>query len=151
MIREVESAMRTMTYEIKSAGVMTCWINVIASISPLWMATIAEELGKNIAVQRRAAGLTQARLAEKIDVQPETISRIETGKRTASLDLLGRIADALDLELHDLFRVQEKDKPRSRALEKLLWFAQRLSPAEIELVMDVGSAVLKHTRDVTSG
>ena len=143
--------MGTMTYEIKSAGVMTWWINVMASISPSWMATIAEELGQRIAIQRRAFGLTQARLAEKIDVQPETISRIETGKRTASLDLVARIADALDLELHELFRAHEKDNPRSRAIEKLLWFAQRLSPAEIELVMDVGSAVLKHTRDVTSG
>jgi transcriptional regulator with XRE-family HTH domain len=140
-----------MTYQIKSALVMTCWINVTASISPSWMATIAEELGQKIAVQRRAAGLTQARLAEKIDVQPETISRIETGKRTASLDLLARIADALDLELHELFRAHEKDKARSRAIEKLLWFAQRLSPAEIELVMDVGSAVLKHTRDTPTG
>ena len=99
---------------------MTCWINVIASISPSWMATIAEELGQKIAVQRRAVGLTQARLAEKIDVQPETISRVETGKRTASLDLLERIADALDLELHELFRAEEKENPRSRAIEKLL-------------------------------
>jgi transcriptional regulator with XRE-family HTH domain len=140
-----------MTYQIKSALVMTCWINLTASVSPSWMATIAEELGQKIAVQRRAVGLTQARLAEKIDVQPETISRVETGKRTASLDLLERIADALDLELHELFRAEEKENPRSRAIEKLLWFAQRLSPAEIELVMDVGSAVLKHTRDVTSG
>ena len=130
---------------------MTCWINVIASISPSWMATIPEELGQRIAIQRRAFGLTQARLAERIDVQPETISRIETGKKTASLDLLGRIADALDLELHELFHAHEKDKPRSGAIEQLLCFAQRLSPAEIELVMDVGSAVLKHTRDTPSG
>jgi transcriptional regulator with XRE-family HTH domain len=129
---------------------MTCWINLIASISPSWMATIAEELGQKIAAQRRAAGLTQARLAEKIDVQPETISRIETGKMTASLDLLARIADALDLGLHELFRAHEKDKPRSLAIEKLLCFSQRLSPAEIELVMVVGSAVLKHTRDTLS-
>ena len=49
MIREVKSATGTMTYEIKSAGVMTCWINVMASISPSWMATIAEELGQKIA------------------------------------------------------------------------------------------------------
>lgn len=140
-----------MTYQIKSTGVMTCWINVIASISPSWMATIAEKLGQQIAVQRRAVGLTQARLAERIDVQPETISRIETGKRTASLDLLARIADALDLELQELFRAHEKDNPRSRAIEKLQCFAQRLSPAEIQLVTDVVSAVLKHTRDTPTG
>lgn len=115
------------------------------------MATIEESLGRKIAAQRRAVGLTQAQLAERVDVQPETICRIETGKRTASLDLLVRMADALDLELHELFRTHEKDKSRSRAIEQLLWFAQRLSPSEIELVMGVGSAVLKHTRDTLSG
>jgi transcriptional regulator with XRE-family HTH domain len=140
-----------MTYQIKSTGVMTCWINMIASISPSWMTTIAEALGQKIAVQRRAVGLTQAQLAERVDVQPETICRIETCKRTASLDLLARIADALDLEMHELFHAHEKDKPRSRAIEQLLWFVQRLPPAEIELVRDVCSAVLKHTRDTPSG
>ena len=115
------------------------------------MATIAEALGQKIAVQRRAAGLTQAQLAERVDVQPETICRIETGKRTASLDLLARIADALALEMHELFRAHEKDRSRSRAVEQLLWFATRLSPSEIHLVMDVGSAVLRHTRNLPSG
>ena len=86
----------------------------------------------------------------RAQVTPEYAKQVQW-KAFITLDLLARVATALDPGLHELFRAHEKDKPRSRALEKLLWFAQRLSPAEIELVMDVGSAVLKHTRDTPSG
>ena len=115
------------------------------------MKTIEEGLGQKIARQRRAVGLTQAQLAEKVDVQPETISRIETGTRTASLELIAHVSEALELELHELFRVHNTDSPKDRAVERLLWFASRLSPAEIELVMDVGAAVLGHTRRARPG
>jgi DNA-binding XRE family transcriptional regulator len=110
------------------------------------MQTFAERLGQRISRQRWVVGLTQAELAEKVGVQPETLSRIETGKRTASLGLLVLLSESLDLELHELFRLQHMDSPKDRALGKLIWFASRLSPVEIELVMDVGAAVLGHTR-----
>jgi transcriptional regulator with XRE-family HTH domain len=110
------------------------------------MKTIEERIGQRIARQRRAVGLTQAQLAEKINVQPETISRVETGNQTASLNLIAHMSEALDLELHELFRLRKDDNTKERAVERLLWFASRLSSAEIELVMDVGSAVLGHTR-----
>ena len=110
------------------------------------MTTLEERLGQKIARQRRAVGLTQAELAEKVGVQPETISRIETGKRTVSLGLIALLSESVDLQLHELFRLQSSDNPKDQVIERLLWFASRLSPAEIELVMDVGAAVLGHTR-----
>jgi transcriptional regulator with XRE-family HTH domain len=109
------------------------------------MKTIEEMLGENIARQRKAVGLTQAQLAEKVGAQPETISRIETGNR-ASLKLITHLSQVLEVELHELFRPRDRVNPRARAVERLLWFASRLSPAEIELVMDVGATVLDHTR-----
>jgi len=110
------------------------------------MNTLAERLGHRIARQRRAAGLTQAELAEKVGVQPETISRLETGKRRVSLEILALISESLSLELHELFRSPETDNPRDKAMDRLLWFGSRLSVAEIELVLDVGAAVLVHAR-----
>lgn len=92
--------------------------------------------------------MTQAKLAEKVGVQPETISRVETGNRTASLDLVAQLSDALELELHELFRLHDRTDPKSDAVDRLLWFASRLSADEIELVMDVGAAVLGHARRV---
>ena len=110
------------------------------------MNTLAERLGHRIARQRRAAGLTQAELAEKVGVQPETISRLETGKRRVSLEMLGLISESLSLELYELFRLPERDTPKDEAMDRLLWFGSRLSVAELELVLDVGSAVLLHAR-----
>ena len=110
------------------------------------MQSIAERLGWSIARQRRVVGLTQAELAEKIGVQPETVSRLETGKRSVSLVVLATISRALDLELHELFRFQKSDSPKEKAMGRLIWFASRLTTEEVELVLDVGSAVLGHSR-----
>lgn len=110
------------------------------------MNTIAKRLGHMIARQRRAAGLTQAELAEKVGVQPETISRLETGKRTVSLGMMALLSQSLGLELHELFRLHATDSPKDQALGNLLWFGSRLSVAEIELILDVSAAVLTHTR-----
>lgn len=112
------------------------------------MNTLSERLGHRIARQRRAAGLTQAELAEKVGVQPETISRLETGRRRVSMEMLTLISESLSLELHELFRMQETDSPKDKAMGRLLWFGSRLSVAEIELILDVGAAVLVHTRRI---
>jgi len=110
------------------------------------MKTLEERLGQRIGRQRRAVGLSQAQLAEKVDVQPETISRIETGKTGVSVGLLAQISDAIELDLHEMFHLLDGDSPRDRALEKLLWFVSRLSAEEIELILDVGADVIAHTR-----
>ncbi len=115
------------------------------------MNTIAQRLGHRIARQRRAAGLTQAELAEKVGVQPETISRLETGKRAVSLGMIAIISESLGLELHELFRLQLTDSPKDQSMGRLVWFASKLSAAEIELVLDVGSTVLAHTRRTQLG
>lgn len=91
-------------------------------------------------------GFTQAQLAERVGVEPESISRIETGARMPSLDLIALVAAALEVDLYELFRLHDPDDPKHRAVDRLSWFAARLSPAEIELMMDVGAAVLRFAR-----
>lgn len=110
------------------------------------MKTLKERLAERVARQRKVVGLTQAELAERAEVQAVTISRIERGKHNPSLGLLVLLSESLDLELHELLRLPASDTPKDRAVERLLWFASRLSASEIELVMDVGAAVLPHTR-----
>lgn len=112
------------------------------------MRTLEERLGQRIGMLRRAIGLTQAQFAEKIDVQPETICRIENGKRAPSLGLMARIADAFELELHELVDLRRGDSPKGLAVENLLWYVSRVSPVEVELLMDVIVAVLSHCRRV---
>ena len=64
-------------------------------------------LGENIAFYRRRKKLTQEKLAEIVDVNNVHISHIETGDRSASLDLIFAIAEALNVEPYKLFQNKE--------------------------------------------
>lgn len=48
-------------------------------------------LARDIIRDRRAAGLTQRELADRVGTRQETISRIESGKQTASVKLVDKI------------------------------------------------------------
>lgn len=60
-------------------------------------------LGLNIAFYRKLRGLTQEKLAEKIDISRTHMSRIETADCAVSLDVVFNLADALDIEVYKLF------------------------------------------------
>lgn len=51
-----------------------------------------------------AAGLTQEELAELAGVDRKSISRMETGAYSPSLDRVWRVADALQISLADFFQ-----------------------------------------------
>lgn len=57
-----------------------------------------EKTGNKIARLRKHKGLTQEQLAEKAKLTRINLSRIETGKYNPGLDILNRIANALDTE-----------------------------------------------------
>lgn len=52
-------------------------------------------LGQQIAAHRRALNLTQYQLAERLGVEPETISRFERGTSLPSLKRLLELSDVL--------------------------------------------------------
>lgn len=59
-------------------------------------------LGRKIFARRKELGLSQNALAEKLDISREHLAKIETAKRTVSLDLLIDIAEALKTQVKDL-------------------------------------------------
>src|SRR5262245_37098607 len=107
---------------------------------------IAKKIGERIGAQRRLAGLSQARLAERVGVAPETISRLETGAAVPSVESLVSVAGELHIELHDLFRLRPEDSPKERAIEKLLWVVSRRAAADVELVTTIAATVFDHIR-----
>ena len=60
-------------------------------------------LGENIQMNRKRAGLSQEKLAEKSDLSTVFISNLECAKVTVSVDSLARIAKALGVPLRDMF------------------------------------------------
>ncbi|NLA18851.1 XRE family transcriptional regulator [Burkholderia cepacia] len=67
-------------------------------------ALLAARVGTAIAEQRRARGLTQAKLAEMIDLEQEAISRWERGTRMPTLHRLQQPSDALDCSVDQLLQ-----------------------------------------------
>ena len=68
-------------------------------------------LGRNIFNARRAKGLSQNQLAEKLDISREHLAKLETGKRRISLKLLFLLPDILEIsesELLDFRDIQQK-------------------------------------------
>ncbi len=60
------------------------------------------DIGILIKQKRKAAGLTQEELAQKIGCATITIRQYESGKREPSIIVLGKLANALDVDIFDL-------------------------------------------------
>lgn len=60
-------------------------------------------LGDNIRAERKRAGLSQEKLAEKAELHPVYVSAVERGVKTISVDALWRIARAVGTDIKDLF------------------------------------------------
>lgn len=59
--------------------------------------------GKNVKYYRFRNGYTQEQLAEKMDVTPNYISRLERGMHNPLFIMISKVADALDVEPYELF------------------------------------------------
>ena len=64
-------------------------------------------LGRNIKKARKAMGLSQNELAEKLDISREHLAKIETAKRGISLKLFFKTAEALKTLEKDLMDFKE--------------------------------------------
>jgi len=65
-----------------------------------WLA----QIGLNIREARRAAGLTQERLAELADLAPRTVQKIEAGRITILISTLRRIRQAIGCSYEKLLQ-----------------------------------------------
>lgn len=67
------------------------------------MAQLQNIFTRNLRNLRRQCGLTQAELAEKVNVSTHHIGMIEMSRNYPTLELVERIANALNVEIYELF------------------------------------------------
>lgn len=60
---------------------------------------------KNVRTIRRLKDISQEALALEAGISRVYMSGIESGKRAVSIDVMGKIADALNVNLIDLLRI----------------------------------------------
>lgn len=61
-----------------------------------------EFMSKSIIAQRKKSGLTQEKLAEKLDVSPAAISKWERGISTPELSMVCKLADCFEITVDEL-------------------------------------------------
>jgi len=89
---------------------------------------------------RNSLGLSLDELAARTNLSPSTISRVETGKRTVSLDILLPLANALQVDLDALLDVRSDEDvvirptPNSSG-ERTTWMLSRATGSTIAVKM----------------
>lgn len=66
--------------------------------------TVAERFGRRLFVERRRLGITQQALADAAGLSLDCVHKLEKGARTARLDTVAKLADALGVDPAELVR-----------------------------------------------
>ena len=96
---------------------------------------VYDHIGRRIAELRRARGLTQEQLAERVSRNVSYLARVEAGAKHATIDTLNAIAEALGEPLGALF-------PRPNLGEvppELVAAARGLSDEDVALLVRVAT------------
>jgi transcriptional regulator with XRE-family HTH domain len=67
------------------------------------MTNLRDIFAHNLKEKRRICGFSQAKLAEIVNVSTHHIATIETARNYPTLDLVERMANALNIEIYELF------------------------------------------------
>jgi len=71
------------------------------------MSNLKLKLGKKIQRVRKSKNITQEQLAEKINMDITSLSKIETGRNYPQPETLEKISEALDVDINNLFIFSE--------------------------------------------
>lgn len=73
---------------------------------------VLEALGRRIGEERAACELTQAKLAERLEVSVRYLQRVEAGEENLTVDTLVKFARALKVAVGDFFTPPTEPKPK---------------------------------------
>ncbi|MGB2785617.1 MULTISPECIES: helix-turn-helix domain-containing protein [Psychrobacter] len=65
------------------------------------------KIGKTLKNYRQSYNFTQVKLAEYADLNEKYYGQIERNECSPTIEVLGRICDALDITMSDFFRTHE--------------------------------------------
>ncbi len=103
--------------------------------------TNLKSFGKRLKEIRKSKNITQERLAETIGVEPKQICRIENGTCFTTFDKIVKIADALGVEICELFKFEHM-KPKDALIKEMNEIFQNASDEKIELIYKIVKTLL---------
>ena len=93
------------------------------------------EIGQKIRHFRKANGVSQEELAEKIGISTTHMSHIETGNTKLSLPVLVSIAEALEVRCDDLLFIRAVSS-RTDKIEEFVFLLEDCSIQEMDILYD---------------
>lgn len=101
-------------------------------------------LGRRIRDIRKAKGWTQEELGSKADVSYKFVGEIERGQQNPSFDTLAKIADALGVELIDLFRFEQGIANRKDIESRMAKIIRGISEDDLRQIFFVLRGIYPH-------
>ncbi len=112
------------------------------SFKVMLMSEIVNQIGRKIKQYRKKTGFTQAELAEKINVDPKYISRLETGTSTPSIAIIARLGEVLNVEIFNFFIVESKEK-KNHIIELINSMLTKATIKELNAILDIVSVIVE--------
>lgn len=120
------------------------------------MATVKEEIAKNLLFYRKKAGLTQKELAAKLGVKNTAVSNWESGNNSIDIETLFSACEIFGVTLNDMYGRYSVGKSSPAVLstdeERLLVTFRRLNPQGQEYILqtlDMAEKVYKKSDSVS--
>jgi transcriptional regulator with XRE-family HTH domain len=107
-------------------------------------AQILVSFGKRLRELRDERGLSQALLAERAEITSEHVSRIERALVGPSLEVMERLAEALDVEIKALFEFGTARPGADATFVQLADIARRGSPDDRRLLLRLADTIVKY-------
>lgn len=76
---------------------------------------LSQRLGRRIRTLRDERELSQDQLADRAEISRAYISSVEVGAKTPSVEVLVRLAEALDVSLSEIFLDVDREPPKELA------------------------------------
>lgn len=99
------------------------------------MTNIKKHVGSNIKYYRTNRGISQAKLAEMVDMATNYLGLIENGKKYPSAEMLEKIAASLDIDSTDLFVLSHIEED---------W--KEIILSKIEMLINIELNTLRHNK-----
>lgn len=111
----------------------------------LWQTTFLMSFAKRLAAVRKERGLTQQQMAEVIGIHLSQVKRYESGDTQPSLDVLRKIALALNISA-DVLLFESSERGPSEDLRMQFEALSQFSSDEKKVAKELlDSLILKHT------
>ena len=100
-------------------------------------------IGIRIKHLRQERGLSQEALSEKVGISPKYISSIERGKENPTLDIIIKLAGALQVDIEDIFKIAHEESNPKKLREMINHLLADAEEGKLQLVVKILKGVIR--------